>query len=197
MPRILYAGADIRRHPALADTNWTPERRKQYLLRTDVVRPLSVDRLVWDVPRGPDAPAEQTPLPWFSPDDVYRQAAASGTGQGRWVVVAIGAVAENPEEETAIARGTGSDSEIKVLPEWTFLGFDVTDGSISGLCNCGYHEPELAILRPTWASRLNEHGLFSEMADALAFRKLTDERVTEHAPFYVYGMWIVGPALPA
>ncbi len=75
---------------------------------------------------------------------------------------------------------------------WALLGYDVCDTwATSGLANCGYHADEVAALRPIWAPRLNEHHLFSKLEDAHAFRELTDARVTEHPPFFVYGIWSV------
>lgn len=78
--------------------------------------------------------------------------------------------------------------------EWRLLGFDVADaGLTSGLSNCGYPQTELATLRTTWASDLNEHHLFTEVERALAFRDVTNRRVPEHAPFSVYALYMVSP----
>jgi hypothetical protein len=75
-------------------------------------------------------------------------------------------------------------------PNWRFLGFDVTDGGfISGLSNCGYTEEERRILVSQWGARLNSHHLFDDIAHAFAFRSLTNQRVAEHAPFFVIGQW--------
>ena len=77
-------------------------------------------------------------------------------------------------------------------PEWPFLGFDVSDGSLlSGLSNCGYYPDELSTLRPQWQSRLNAWHLFEAREDAFEFRSLADKRVTEHAPFFVFGLYLV------
>ena len=57
-------------------------------------------------------------------------------------------------------RHTGTDTPLAVDPTWTFVGFDVADGTeISGLSNCGYGA-ELEELRAAWAPRLNDRGLF-------------------------------------
>lgn len=91
----------------------------------------------------------------------------------------------------ALAASQGIEAALVVEPGWQRLGFDVADGAISGLSNCGYEADEAGALRATWAARLNEHGLFVDVHDALAFRAVTDGRVREHAPFAVYAMWIV------
>jgi hypothetical protein len=75
-------------------------------------------------------------------------------------------------------------------PDWAFLGFDVGDGGLlSGLMNCGYEDDERKTLTEEWDPRLNEHHLFIDAESAFAFRLLTNERVPEHAPFFVYGVW--------
>lgn len=67
------------------------------------------------------------------------------------------------------------------------LGFDVADaGFWSGLSNCGYTTEELARLRPEWSKRINDFGLLQSGGDALTFREVSDRRVPEHAPFWVY-----------
>jgi len=190
--RILYAGADTREHPARTDDDWTQDRRESYLLRPDVARPLSVDPSVWGQVRGPGGEVAETPLPWICAEDVLLRA-MTWSDASDWVVIVIGVVAEDSHEETAIKQAMGADTELAVSSGWKFLGFDVADGSISGLSNCGYDASDVASRRRTWAPRLNEHGLFWEVTEALSFRRLTEERVPEHAPFYVYGIWMVAP----
>ena len=84
------------------------------------------------------------------------------------------------------------------IPEGsTLLGYDVADaGWISGLSNCGYTEGDLRAMGPVWADRLNSFGLLSNLEDAVAFRQQCDQRVPEHAPFWVSTLWrlsITGP----
>jgi hypothetical protein len=77
------------------------------------------------------------------------------------------------------------------VPEGSsLLGYDVADaGRISGLANCGYTEEEIGALATVWGTRLNLFGLLATLADAVAFRRVCDERVPEHAPFWVYALW--------
>ncbi|NOU27561.1 MAG: hypothetical protein HOO96_06590 [Polyangiaceae bacterium] len=189
MPSILYEGAEVREDPALPDADWTADRRETYLLCLDVARPLSVDRSVWSPPRRPDAPRFDA-LPWITTDDVRARAITTfGAPAGHWVLVALGAVAEDEREASALARDHGITEPLVAPPSWTFLGFDVFDGGISGLVNCGYGPTETSALRQKWASCLNQHGLFADAALALAFRAFTNARVPEHAPFRVVGLW--------
>ncbi|MGD0530078.1 MAG: hypothetical protein ABSE49_33390 [Polyangiaceae bacterium] len=107
-------------------------------------------------------------------------------------MIAIGAVAEDAGEEALFATKWGTEADIQVVDGWRLAGFDVADdpSGISGLCNCGYAAGD-ATLRDLWGPHLNEHGLYGDVATAFAFRKLTDARVPEHAPFAVFGIWIV------
>ncbi len=189
MARILYAGADIREHPARADDDWTAERREKYLLRCDVVRPLSVDPSVWRRACGPRGEEAEPPLPWIGEDAVLERAKTWEDTAG-WSVMAFGVVAKDAAAEACIAQVLGAAASLQARPTWDFVGFDVADNSISGLSNCAYDEGEVEELRGQWSPRLNENGLFVEVGDALAFCQLTEARVSEHAPFRVFGIWI-------
>jgi hypothetical protein len=75
--------------------------------------------------------------------------------------------------------------------DWSFLGFDVADGSlVSGLSNCGYTQADIEPLSRQWGPTLNEHHLFVGLDDASRFRDLADRRVTEHAPFFIFGLYV-------
>lgn len=72
------------------------------------------------------------------------------------------------------------------------LGFDVADaGLTSGLTNCGFGQSERSTLRASWAPGLNEHHLFVDVEQAFAFRGLAGGRVPEHAPFFVYALYLI------
>jgi hypothetical protein len=185
---ILYAGADVRVPLTGLDRDWNDIRREHFLVKTDVSQPLSIDRTVWGLPIEEAAATIGDPLPWVTIDEVRRKADAAAL---RAVVLVIGLVVADGTEANEANRRMGIDTELAIQPSWQFLGFDVADGSISGLCNCGFENDEAAVLRPTWAPRLNDHGLLRDAADAFAFRDLTNTRVPEHAPFFVYGLWVL------
>jgi hypothetical protein len=195
MARTLLVGAEVRVDPEAPDPCWDDARRESYLLRRDVGRPLSIDRTVW--PSCPMADGQRSPdaLPWVSIEEVRQRAVeARTTHQLRVVTIVLGLVIENANDE-ALAASQGIENQMIVEPGWQLLGFDIADGALSGLSNCGYKADEATGLRDAWAGRLNGHGLFDEVHDALAFRTVTEARVREHAPFAVYAMWLVEDTL--
>jgi hypothetical protein len=192
MTRVLYVGSDVREPVGMTDENWSRERRETYLLRTNVARPLSLDRNVWCPFPSSENPLVDAPLPWVTVKETAERATTSGADAGRHSVLVIGVTSETDEDARVLER-QGIMSGLAAKPGWTFLGFDVADGCTSGLSNCGYEaDAGLASLRAKWTTRVNAHGLFADLSDALAFRTLTDQRVPEHAPFRVYGLWTVG-----
>lgn len=194
MTVILFGGVDVREDPANADPSWDVGRRSEYLLRVDIRRPLSVDRRVWRPYASPDGQPVPGRLPWQEVEEARQRVEAWPKRQSSCVIIVIGVIAERADEQESLARNAGLDAEVRVDPAWQFVGYDVADDvDCSGLCNCGYRaEHEAVVPRNLWAPRLNEHGLFASLDHALTFRTLTNRRVPEHAPFFVYGLWIVG-----
>jgi len=80
-------------------------------------------------------------------------------------------------------------------PDWVLLGYDVADQwMLSGLSNCGFRPglDDAPSLRAEWGPRLNEFHLFPDIDDAFLFKRFSDERLrSDHAPFFVFGLWIV------
>jgi hypothetical protein len=56
--------------------------------------------------------------------------------------------------------------------------------------NCGFGD-QREMLSEEWGPRLNEHHLFKDADSALAFRLVANRIVPEHAPFFVYGLWLI------
>jgi hypothetical protein len=101
------------------------------------------------------------------------------------------AITQLPEEEEG-AIGSEVSNPNQVADGWEFLGYDVADYFLlSALMNSPYKEHEVEDLKARFASKLNEHHLFATIQPAEAFMLLADERLPEHAPFYVYGLYLV------
>ncbi len=214
MVRERLVGFDARRPTRFHSRQWDHARRDLFLLDASVPLPLSVDTLVWpslfDTGQGIGMQAGQRrelgfdgiPLPedggaagglWQDLSRLRHSLAGQPPG-AEGIIVAITLIAEKvaPGREAAPILPDGRTASPEPDPAWRRLGYDVADGSpISGLMNCGYTPDEVFALRGEWAARLNEHHLFDDPQHALNFASLTDARVPEHAPFFVYGLYLV------
>lgn len=197
MTSLAYAetvlGFDAREDFLAPGESWSAERRRTYLLRDDVVKPLSVDALVWpsvlhELP-VPDCGGVVADL-WNDLADLRAALAERPTVAHR--IVAVSWISDD-----AAAKGGPphrDPSPATLGPEWELLGYDVADGGcISGLSNCGYTELERARLLPEWGPRVGGAHLLGTVEDAFAFRRVADVRVSEHAPFFVYALRALRP----
>ena len=198
--QVKLVGFGVREDILAVDESWSPERREIYLLRPEVARPLSTDGLVWPPVSGPPTPPvlmrSGIPDLWDNLDEL-KQSISSWAGDGKgFTLIAIGMVIDLSDAEvTAFAKDMLDPTE-PASPEesWRFLGYDVSDGALlSGLSNCGFVEglDDVVLLRSTLGPRLNEYGLFDLLEHAIKFRDFSNIRVPEHAPFFVYGIWLI------
>lgn len=160
---------------------------RQFLLRDDVHWPLSIDRWTWpsivtDRPAwiGPNSPL------WESLDEL--ESHLEDFGQP-YTLICASWHTERGEQQGMV--GPYEIADLEPDKDWRFLGFDIADPSTSGLSNCGYRPDEHDALAAQWAARINEHHLIPDLNDAFEFRRMTNARVPEHAPFFVIGLWIV------
>ena len=225
-------GFDVRELPDGRASLWDDARRNLFLLRPEIMRPLSTDTLVWpsvfDSGQGIGLPASERarlglagiPFPaysgpnaglWQDRAGMLRYLAEQWQARQAAVVIAISWLSQDgfaeggPNgpylDESGAARATGTGAWTPgaaapggetTPPGWRLLGLDVADGGfVSGLSNCGYRTEERAALQHAWAAQLNDHHLFLDPEQAFAFRELTDGRVAAHAPFFVYGIYLV------
>lgn len=178
-------GFDARSLSPEASAPWTPARRAQFLLRVDVARPLALDPAVW--------PSVAEGEGWRGPnhalwDDVSRLQRA--LEPGTFWTIAVSWVSDDGFSATPSGPYREPTMPPVIDARWKRLGFDVADaGFTSALSNCSAPEDERESLRASWASALNEHHLFTDVEKAFAFRRFSDDRVPEHAPFFVYALW--------
>lgn len=194
---ILY---DARAVSAGNEALWDGPRREQYLIRTDVRVPLSVDTMVWPSVFDRDRCALSSPVERSGsladglpvPDDWCDWEWPLWTDPGRMSESLARPIPAQFVPYWRIAIGIYGTEREAAGGEMamTFLGFDVADeGLLSGLANCGYDEGERPEIRATWSDALNEHHLFARREDAERFREAADRRVPEHRPFQVYALW--------
>jgi hypothetical protein len=199
----LLLGFDAREMWLDPEDYWPDSRKKMYLLRYDVVRPLSTDTAVWRTVFDVDT---SLPRPeWTGPiqslwDDLaalqkHLDAFRSDRTLPYWIIAIT--LQENVRESEDLQGWHARASNIVPAlrdPAWILLGYDVSDQwLLSGLSNCGYgtNESDIQILRNTYASDLNEHHLFASIKPAVDFMHYSDERVRAHAPFFVFGIWLI------
>jgi hypothetical protein len=211
--RWLVLGFDARESPQRVAGTWNPERRANFLCRLDAESPLSVDTGVWPslFERFPGRlPAWTGRVQGLWADLTQLREAVRGIEDLCLVAVAVDRASCSQPAEKALEqylRGVTPEGEPGPYPEpheiaqphtldsgWDFLGCDVADFlGVSGLSNAGFlsDRENAEALRKKWGSRLNRFHLFDDLADARAFRAFADQRVSEHAPFFVMGLWRV------
>jgi hypothetical protein len=190
-------GFDSREMWSQMDVTWPESRKASYLLRADVTKVLSVDPLVWPrVVRGVEknvrAPSQWRDLGlWENLHHLqeYLQQNAEAT-QRPYQVIGITLLRNAlPVYEQEMWASLAPTVPAALNKQWAFLGYDVADdGFISGLSDCGYEADELH-LKTGWELALNEWHLFTQRRQAIKFQRMTDQRVDEHAPFCIYGLY--------
>lgn len=181
------------------EESWPLSRVERYLLRRDIVQPLSTDTTVWKSVANENG-AEMAPWHgvlnhWSSLSELlqFMQGCESTPITG-WCIVAVALpwhILDIREQEAWAAP----DKLVATQParldrSWEFLGYDISDTwLLSGLTNCGYSDAESRILRANWSRRLNMHHLFNNPKDAIKFRNMTNVRVPSHAPFHVFSIF--------
>jgi hypothetical protein len=182
---------------------WPDERKRHFLLRQDIVKPLSTDILVWpsvfDVDISLQYPQWTGPIQnlWdnLATLQEYLDTAWGARTLPFWFIAVT--LQEDVCEREDLQEWHDRVSNLIPSsrdPAWAFLGYDVSDKwLLSGLSDCGYgtDETEIQILRDTYASHLNEHHLFDAIKPAVDFMHVSDERVRAHAPFFVFGLWLI------
>lgn len=171
---------------------WDSYRVSNFLLQETIIKPLSVDVMVWDSIFH----VRHIQLPnWTGPRqhlwerlDSLRIFISEQQLDSLYQLIGITQIIvrdDNFEWEQLTLTNPASISR-----GWRLIGFDVADWYLlSGLMNAGYIEEERDTLRNQWAEFLNQYHLFEDLTVALQFKSLTNGRVREHMPFYVYGLY--------
>lgn len=183
--------------------DWSEANRNRFLYRLDITKPLSVDVLIWpSIFTSESRPPLIKPFGFQSfwsdffllrktvtiahteqPFREYRMIAA---------ILVLGDYVKTPQitwhdrvpPVTPDQRG----------PDWKFIGYDVADQwALSGLSDCGFvpGRDDVAALRRRWGPLLNKWHLFDDLEIAIEFKHMSDQRMNDHAPFFVYGLWLV------
>ena len=170
------------------DIDWDQERRRVFLLNSEVKIPKSVDPNVWEEPlKEYTNSIPSLPLPYWHDLDELDHAVSKLTYSCEIISISICGDVEIPEHMNFFRPRPF------VFPRKrfsSFIGYDVADSAlISGLFNCGFDDLEKTLAANDFSSFLNEFGLFNSIEKAEKFRSYSDKRVREHAPFYVYAIF--------
>jgi hypothetical protein len=145
---------------------WDVARRERYLFAREVSIPVSLDSWVTPEAKTTDGPGEKV--------EIMAIATVEDDGDilNQW---------RFPEVTPTPSSPIGDD--------WLFLGFDVCDlSNISAIMNCAPSDSSRAI-PGYWKLAVNRHHLFDRFIDADVFRKDSDRRISEHAPFVVMALF--------
>ena len=198
-PKII--GFDVREMWESFDETWSEARRETYLFRHDVEKTLSCDAMVWKsiFSMGIGSGEMSLKIPkWIGPnnslwenlDELTSFVEENWKGSKEFWYIALTCESKEgscyqPYFEPTIPSA--------IDDSWVFLGYDVAEGCcLSGLSNCGGLEGKnMAELRQYWSPFLNKFHLFDDELRAHDFKKFSNDRVKEHAPFLVCGMWLI------
>lgn len=173
---------------------WTEQRRSTYLIRREVQVVMSIDPLVWpSVLTAPDTAAIGWPVRNTSAR-LFADLGALNRMCPRGMVVATTLALEglSAQESDCAQDYLWGTVPRDIDRAWGLLGYDVASLSpISALANCGYSANDAATVRNRWATVLNDWHLFPDWSSADEFRRYSNARVAEEAPFYVYGLYRV------
>ncbi len=175
--------------------DWSSERRKLFLLKSDVEKPLSVDTSVWNS--------------IFHKNNLIQRPERTGWRGNTWARLSelLNYLPSQPGEESekfwiiAITqivddqiRGETGIDVLPVIPDligsdWQFLGYDVAELTLlSSLMNMGYRIDEKGNAEEKFAEKLNQYHLFTQEKVAQEFTRWSNSRDKGHGPFYIYGL---------
>lgn len=206
-------GFDIRLYTEYyLDLIWDHKRRNSYLLRRDLKWPMSVDKMVWpSIFRYSEESLQHDPFELKGmidviPDSMHQIALElwpdleemkayflkrrNKLKEGLQIAVFLEGE-ESWQSDEYWRAVLDPRLDVGIVPKgWSLLGYDVADKyMVSGLSNCGYNPEDRKELRNSWSDRLNGHGLLKTLGDAMLFKNITDQRVPEHKPFFVYTLF--------
>ncbi len=197
---------------------WSLERRKLYLLSDNVVHPITVD------PSGGSRPAfmqsecvsifensviehdygssEQSELvsvplwPQLAPLQQYVYSQVGHVMPAGHAIVSVSRVCSGVLYRSYTSgAGKAADPAAFCRSQWKLLGYDIADAwLLSGLVNCGYTHSHRMLLKH-YIAHLNQNHLFDDPAVAARYAKETNVRVAEHAPFFVYGLYLLASSV--
>ncbi len=200
----LLLGFDAREMWLKFTEDWPEERQRDFLLRRDIIKPLSADAGSWQSVF--EAQTSLRPPEWEHPImglwsnlamlQEYLDPIWSARTHPYWLI-AVTLHREGHERESMVERYAKSVEIIPALrdPAWELLGYDVCDEwLLSGLTDLAWGAgslEEVQAIRQKYLPSLNEHHLFTSVDSAAEFIPLAEDGARPHAPFFVFGLWLI------
>lgn len=178
---------------------WSAERRQSHLLRQEIVKPLSVDSGAWpsvfelvaDLAR-PDWTGYVQDL-WEDLEALKEALHQAGSLKARplsWIAVEL-VCATTSKTMLAIWQDRVRAAAPSRITDVTahLAGYDVADYFLlSSLTNCGASQWADPF---EWCPMLNQYHLFNDADAAAKFKMEADRHVPDHAPFFVFALWLI------
>lgn len=198
----LWLGFDAREMWLDCPEDWFEERKSGFLLRRDIVKPLSTDTSVWQSVFDVDHTLQRPQ--WIGPTgqlwenlQALENYVSIAWGKGTepyWVIAITLLFAIQSGEKRAYWNYLTEGITPSVCdPFWQLLGYDVSHASLlSGLTNLSWGNvstDEVQDIGHKYIPSLNEYHLFQSVEPAAEFIPLAEEGVLPHAPFFVFGLW--------
>jgi hypothetical protein len=174
------------------------ERRKIHLLDGDVIYPLSIDEQVWPLDYENNLSEVylklNSDISFFLDlsvcalkDDLFSPAIVSSNESVFVAFCAEKVVLEKLlGKKYEILKGDFLKLDELFSAGWGFHGFDVSDSiGYSSLSNCGMASYDQ--VKP-FIRHINKWGLLNDYTIANDYRKLSDQYVSNHGGFYVFGL---------
>lgn len=204
-------GYDVRcRDDGIIRHLWDKKRRAHYLIRQDIKCPISVDRSVLPsifrfqsdgilegtIPVEDESMHQSVFKLWEDFSSMSKAISDSTFCEDTAIdVVALGfSIGEIDVSQFRNYQWAEILSETakpnKRRDDWEFLGYDIADEWLtSGLSNCDFPDRHDREFVADWIPRINDSGLIATMEDADRFRKSLNNKVAEHAPFLIIGIF--------
>lgn len=191
-------GFDAREMSFSDSADWPSERRKIFLLKSDVEKPLSVDTSVWnsifdiyEVLKRPRKMGWRNDTWARLPELQEHLRSCAEVKIGYYWTIAITQFLDDVTR-TEIGVDVLPVMPNTINPDWQLLGYDVAELTLlSSLMNMGYRIDEKRIVEEKFAESLNKYHLFTDEKVAQEFTHWSNARDKGHGPFYIYGLYRV------
>ncbi|MBW2740457.1 MAG: hypothetical protein JRE64_16790 [Deltaproteobacteria bacterium] len=194
---------------------WSASIRDQYLLKSNIPLPLSIDRSVW--PSRFKIISDQS-INGLTLDDISSTSTRHNqyfvcydiwndlnemisqykpVSKGKDYGIAINLIIpdniinQNDEWLNSIINSPSCSPSVP-NQEWLFFGYDIANSSFSSmLFRFGLKEEEKRNMRPIWSRYLNDYGLIKTEEKAIEFWQNGSNRMIEDSPFYIFQLFLI------